>query len=474
MSSAIQRPTKKRIVNKNLRFGYDRENANNSSFTSVYMKRMRKALRSNLNEQLSIHKVKTTPKEMDDFLEQFMESQVRMDVHYLKASRRSEGGVVEAVPLTFQTGARVIMNGMSIDSRNRRGLNSNETTSMLVIVDQYTGSSGLHQAHAIGAFKLNNVLYAFNSWGKGYLEADQPTSQVLPDNAVWEYLRKKYRCSTVVVFTGKNYQATDPHGVCVGFANDFGTYMYTHLMLQNAQVIPGLEPFPGPEPATKRIGPMVYSNKFNDFVEDVVLEYRGGFGKNTGNTTCPLALKGMFNELRRTAMSVNPNPVDTFEVMTRAINKNAEARSKLLEILRNNDRTRVEEAQHRMRDILRTMDGRLYEIKNSRLNQDILTYLRSGNINISDLVNLDLDKFKVLSRTINKNVEIRKELLEILRNNDQGRVKLARARVRSILRAADNRFQMVNSNALNADVLRYLQSGNINPAQLKSTNVRMN
>jgi hypothetical protein len=182
----------------------------------------------------------------------------------------------------------------------------------------------------------------------------------------------------------------------------------------------------------------------------------------------------MFNELRRTAMSVNPNPVDTFEVMTRAINKNAEARSKLLEILRNNDRTRVEEAQHRMRDILRTMDGRLYEIKNSRLNQDILTYLRSGNINMSDLVNLDLDKFKVLSRTINKNVEIRKELLEILRNNDQGRVKLARARVRSILRAADNRFQMVNSNALNADVLRYLQSGNINPAQLKSTNVRMN
>ena len=471
MSSAIQRPTKKRIVNKNLRFGYDRENVNNSSFTSVYMKRMRKALRSNLNEQLSIHNVKTTPKEMDDFLEQFMESQVRMDVHYLKAFRRSEGGVVEAVPLTFQTGARVIMNGMSIDSRNRRGLNSNETTSMLVIVDQYTGSSGLHQAHAIGAFKLNNVLYAFNSWGKGYLEVDQPPSHVLPDNAVWEYLRKKYRCSTVVVFTGKNFQATDTNGVCVGFANDFGTYMYTHLMLQNAKVIPGLEPFPGPEPATKRIGPMVYSNKFNDFVENVVLEYRGGFGKNTGNTTCPLVLKGMFNELRRTAVSVNPNPVDTFEVMTRAINKNAEARSKLLEILRNNDPTRVQEAQNRVRDILRTMDGRLYEIKNHALNQEIRAYLKS-NINPANLINVNT--YNVLSRTINKNVEIRKELLEILRNNDQGRVKLARARVRSILRAADNRFQMVNSNALNADVLRYLQSGNINPAQLKSTNVRMN
>jgi hypothetical protein len=206
-------------------------------------------------------------------------------------------------------------------------------------------------------------------------------------------------------------------------------------------------------------------------VEDIVSEYRAIFGKNTGNTTCPLALKGMFNELRRTAMSVNPNPVDTFEVMTRAINKNAEARWELLEILRNNDPTRVQEAQNRVRDILRTMDGRLYEIKNHALNQEIRAYLKS-NINPANLINVNT--YNVLSRTINKNVEIRKELLEILRNNDQGRVKLARARVRSILRAADNRFQMVNSNALNADVLRYLQSGNINPAQLKSTNVRMN
>jgi len=222
------------------------------------MKRMRKALRSNLSEQLSIHKVKTTPKEVDDFFEQFMKSQVRTDIHYLKAFRRSEGGVVDAVPLTFQKeGAREIKNGMSTDWGNRSGLNTNETTSMLVIVDQYTGSSGLHQVHAIGAFKLNDVLYAFNSWGKGYLEVDQPPSHVLPDNAVWEYLRKKYRCSTVVVFTGKNFQATDTNGVCVGFANDFGTYMYTHLMLQNAKVIPGLKPFPGPEPATKRIGNMV-------------------------------------------------------------------------------------------------------------------------------------------------------------------------------------------------------------------------
>jgi vacuolar-type H+-ATPase subunit H len=219
---------------------------------------------------------------------------------------------------------------------------------------------------------------------------------------------------------------------------------------------------------------MVYSNKFNNFAEDIVFEYRGIFGKNTGNKTCPLVLKGMFNELRRTAVSVNPNPVDTFEVMTRAINKNAEARSKLLEILRNNDRTRVEEAENRMRDILRTMDGRLYEIKNSRLNQDMRMYLRSGNINVTGLINVDLDTYTALSNTINKNVEIRKELLEILRNNDQARVKQARERVRSILRAADPRFNKVNSNALNADVLRYLQSGNINAAQLKSTNVRMN
>jgi len=113
----------------------------------------------------------------------------------------------------------------------------------------------------------------------------------------------------------------------------------------------------------------------------------------------------------------------------------------------------------------------LYEIKNHALNQEIRSYLKS-NINPANLINVNT--YNVLSRTINKNVEIRKELLEILRNNDQGRVKQARDRVRSILRAADSRFNKVNSNALNADVRRYLQSGNINVAQLRSTNVRMN
>jgi hypothetical protein len=294
---------------------------------------------------------------------------------------------------------------------------------------------------------------------------------VLPDNAVWEYLRKKYRCSTVVVFTGKNYQATDPHGVCVGFANDFGTYMYTHLMLQAAGAH-DLEAFPGPETATKRIGNMVYSNKFDIFVEDIVSEYRGIFGKNTGNKTCPLVQKGIFNELRRTAVSVNPNPVDTFEVLSRAINKNAEIRTELRAIIRNNDPTRVQEARDRVRSILRTMDGRLYEINSNALNADIRRYLQSGNINTARLNNVDT--FNVLSRAINKNVEIRKELLEIVRNNDQTRMQQARDRVRSILRAADGRLQEVNSNALNADIRRYLQSGNINVAQLKSTNVRMN
>jgi hypothetical protein len=470
MSSSRQRPTKKRIVNKNLRFGYNLENVNNSSFTSVFMNRMRKALRSNLKEHMLMHKVSTTPKEMDDFFEQFAESQVRMDIHYIRSIRRSEGGLLEAVPFTFQEGSRVVMNGMSIDARNRRGLNSNGTTSMVVFVDPYM--DGLHQAHAIGAFKLNNVLYAFNAWGEGYIEADQRTSRVLPDNAVWEYLRKKYRCSNVVVFTGKNYQATDPHGVCVGLANDFGTYMYTHLMLKAAGVDPDIQAFPGPETAVERIGPMVYSKEFNNFVERAVSKYRGGFGKNTGNATCPLALKQVYNQLRRSTVSVNPNEVDTFEVLSRAINKNPEIRKELLAIVRNNDQTRVQEARDRVRSILRTMDGRLYEINSNALNADIRRYLQSGNINTARLTNVDT--FNVLSRAINKNLEIRKELLEIVRNNDQTRVQQARDRVRSILRAADGRLQEVNSNALNADIRRYLQSGNINVAQLKSTNVRMN
>jgi hypothetical protein len=84
------------------------------------MNRLRKALLSNLKEYMLMHKVVTTPKETEDFFEQFVESQVRMDIHYIRSIRRSEGGVFEAVSRTLQEGSRVVMNGMSIDSRNRQ------------------------------------------------------------------------------------------------------------------------------------------------------------------------------------------------------------------------------------------------------------------------------------------------------------------------------------------------------------------
>jgi hypothetical protein len=88
--------------------------------------------------------------------------------------------------------------------------------------------------------------------------------------------------------------------------------------------------------------------------------------------------------------------------------------------------------------------------------------------------NNKVNTFDVMSRAIVKNVELRKALLEIARNNDRTRVADARTRVRAILRKTDTRLGEMNSNALNADVRRYIQSGNLNMSLIRSTNVRMN
>lgn len=471
-----------RVVNRNVRYGYNRLNTNNSSFTSVFYDRMRKALRRNLREYMFIagmtSKKEYGPNETDQFYEQFEASQVRLDIHFVNPVRKNEGQKFEIVPRTFQDGKRVIRNGMSTDPRNHRGLNSNGTTAMVVFVEPYM--DGLHIGHAIGAFKLNDILYAFNPWGEEYIVQDQRTSRVLPDNAVWEYLRKKYRCSTVVVYTGKNFQKENSEGACVGLANDFGTYMYTHLMMMAGfpnqfPPIPGQD---GAKTAVERMGTIVYSSEFNAFVERTISGYRGGFGINKGNV-CPIALRAVFRQLRRSTVLVNPSEVDTFKVLSRAINKNLEIRTELLEIVRDEDQTRVQQARDRVRSILRATDGRLHEVNSNALNADIRRYLQSGNINISELRtnhvnNHEVDTFKVLNRSINKNVVLRKELLAILQNNDQTRVTRAQEYVRSILRAANSRLYETNNRRLNADIRRYLQSGNIRAMNLRNNTVRMN
>lgn len=377
------RPAKKRLTNRELRYGFDRSNANNSSFTRVFLNRMHEALRRNLKEYMMVRGIVDPQKNTDSFYKQFVESQVRLDVHFLEPVKRAAtNGLFEVVPRMIKEGQRTVTDGMSTNPSNRRGLNSNNnTTAIVAYVWPYDPTGGVHGAHAIGAFKLNNVLYAFNSWGEAYITTDRRTSRVLPDNAVWDYLRRKYRCSTVMVYTGKNFQAENSDGVCVGFANDFGTYMYTYLMLSTG--FPGHFPeIPGPETVYERIGNMVYSKEYNAFVEHVVSAYRGGFKTSLG-AACPVSLKSMFNRLRWSTVPVNNNKVNTFDVMSRAIVKNVELRKALLEIARNNDRTRVADARTRVRAILRKTDTRLGEMNSNALNADVRRYIQSGNLNMS-------------------------------------------------------------------------------------------
>lgn len=371
-----QRPTKLRYVDKELRWGWNKSDDTNASFTRVFLERMIGAMRKNLAEfALKSGYVGSSE---DPFFERIA-SQVHLDFHFVNPVRNSAGVYDTVIPMGGTFGPRVAKGGMSTYGLNRRGLNSGSThTAITTWINPYV--DGNHTAHAVGAFKLNNVLYAFNPWGEEYVRRNKRLTKELPDNAVWEYLRRKYNCSIVIVYTGKYLQEQDKDGVCVGLSSDFGTYMYTHLML--TERFPGLRmAIPGPETATDRIGNIVYSQAFNKFVETMVAEYRGGFKKNTGNI-CPMALKKMFQRLRMNTTAVHHNPVDTFNVLNKAINNNVEIRRELLAIARNGENS---DRFKRVREILRNTDGRLYEVNGNSINADVRRYLTSGNINMRKL-----------------------------------------------------------------------------------------
>jgi hypothetical protein len=171
-------------------------------------------------------------------VETFARNHVVIDALYVDTIRDEEHNIIDVIGTNITNGKHRITNGLSQNIRDRRGVNaihihgqSPQNIMVVVFVTGYqvsTSKSGLHDSHAISAFKHGNTLYCFNPWGKSYLHSN------VPDNWIWEKLRMMYRCDNIVVYTGEDYQKNNRHGVCIGLSVDFGTYMYNHLFRHNS------------------------------------------------------------------------------------------------------------------------------------------------------------------------------------------------------------------------------------------------
>lgn len=299
MNQEILKRTKRTV---NLKSGLD----NTAYETRVYLQKVLVSLKKNMR-RFFFNQRRTG--NINDFVD---EQNVLIDAHYFVTVRTVTNSlrtnVLRVVPMDHTEGRHVIRNGLSQDPRDRRGITSIERNGVvppnvmaLVFVQNYE-TSGPHEGHAICAFKHGNVLYCFNPWGSQYVLKNKHTGAVLPDNAIWEHLRARYRCDHAMVYTGTNFQARNTKGVCVGLSVDFGAYMYTHLLLaqmhQAAAVFPDVFSAINGVPGSR----ILFSHEYNGFVESLFSNYIGAFDNDNG-THCSTMLNHVFDRLTSNSVS---------------------------------------------------------------------------------------------------------------------------------------------------------------------------
>jgi len=113
----------------------------------------------------------------------------------------------------------------------RRITNSNNPPSTVMILlgclhyNIRRSVMNIHSKHAMCAFKHQNILFCFNPWGSAYVN----NRNLLPDDQIWEDLKRKYKCTDIVVYTGVNLQEHNSFGLCTGFSINFGSHMFTEM-----------------------------------------------------------------------------------------------------------------------------------------------------------------------------------------------------------------------------------------------------
>ena len=81
-----------------------------------------------------------------------------------------------------------------------------------VIVGVMNYARGVHEGHAIAAFKYNKTLFTFNAWGKDAAPVDKE---------IFKKMKDAYGCEKVLTYRGPNLQIGNSVGLCVAYASNF-------------------------------------------------------------------------------------------------------------------------------------------------------------------------------------------------------------------------------------------------------------
>jgi hypothetical protein len=374
---------------------------NNTSLHDPFESRpFRRKLRASL-----IKNLRAIPGVEDDqaaaqLVDRYMREDVFVDMHRFDVLRTHN--TLSIVP---ETGTVIdsngephaFRNGLSVNLRDRRGLNvvaaNNQNVFALVGVTNYLPpDKNLHKNHAISAFRHNNVLFCFNPWGEQYIYENKRSGNVLPDNHIWEYLRKRYRCHTAFVYTGDNFQQSNTKGACVGFASEFGSHVFNFMLHQRLFKFDNRTFY-----HHEQIGRLIYSAEYNAFVVSLFERFQGAFANarhcNISTLTNNLLFKLKSNSVSTKSLTNNVHNVrtssdtDLFDKISTLLEDETEFRSamKRSEWLSTNHHRAgegIDAARANVRRRLREKFPQLKKVHGNTINTNIRRYIASGNIQV--------------------------------------------------------------------------------------------
>jgi len=383
---------KKQKTNFNHTFLLNNKTVNGSFESRAFKNKLRVSLTSNLRAVPGMEDNQAAA-----LVDQFMREDVIVDMHRINVDRQTDN--IRIVPVTNSVlnsygNPHRFINGVSANLRDRRGLNVAKTKDILMLVgvtnylppDQHSP----HKNHAISAFRHNGILFCFNPWGETYITTNQRSSRVLPDNHIWERLRKQYQCHTAFVYTGHNFQQANSDGACVGFASEFGSHMYNFMLHQRLKASKMVF-YPH-----EQIGYIVYSKEYNAFVTSLFERFKGSF---SNARTCNIATftTNLFSKLKSNSVSTKiPNNArintdrrsntDMFDKVVTLLNNEMEFRSamKSSKWLNINEDERIRSARSTVRRRLREKFPQMKKVHGNTINASIKRYIASGDIQLKN------------------------------------------------------------------------------------------
>lgn len=334
-----------------VRTGFNKSGVRDFFETRVYREKLIRSLYE--NTRMFLFEKKSQDDSLLNAIDPFVRSQVFIDAVYVQTERGETGTITGVFGSNVSDGKHVVRNGLSQNVRDRRGINSIRTLGVVpnnvmivVFVTDYLPGGGAHRNHAVSAFKHGDVLFCFNPWGEAYL------GQNVPDDLIWETLRKEYRCAMKVVYTGPNFQAQNTQGACLGLSVDFGAYMYNHLFLTGLQGV----------------------SRFNTLVPQLFDKYVGAFG----NHRSKCRVSDVMTRLTSNVQKRNNNT--TTENRFRKTTKNLNILQNVLNLSKKNKSLLKEENNSVLVQKLREHNPSLRSIHANRILANIRRYKESGDL----------------------------------------------------------------------------------------------